>query len=136
MTFVLDASVALAWVFDDEASPDAERVLQRLEREPAIAPAHWPLEVANALRTAERRGRLTAAELPALRSMLTALPIEIVPVELSTAIGVLETARKHDLTAYDATYLDLAYVRDLELATVDRRLRHACEIAGVRLVES
>ncbi len=133
--FVLDASVALAWVFDDEASEVADRILDRLEREPAIAPAHWPLEIGNALRTAERRGRLQASELPRLRVMLTALPIEIVPVELSTAIGgVLDTARAHDLTAYDAAYLDLAYVRDLELATVDRRLRAACEAAGVALV--
>ncbi|MBF8289879.1 MAG: twitching motility protein PilT [Chloroflexi bacterium] len=133
MTFVLDASVALAWVFDDEASPAADHVLRRLEHESAIAPAHWPLEVANALRTAERRGRLQPTELPALRVMLEGLPIEIVPVELSTAIGALEMARTHDLTAYDATYLHLAYVRDLELATIDRCLRQACEASGVRL---
>src|SRR3990172_9414575 len=113
MTFVLDASVVLAAVFDHEASPDADRVLERLERESAIAPAHWPLDVANALRTAERRGRLTAAELPALRSMLTALPIDIVPVELSTALGVLETARPPDPPAYPAAYLDLAHVTPL-----------------------
>lgn len=131
--FVLDASVALAWVFDDEASPAADRVLERLEHEPAIAPAHWPLEVANALRTAERRGRLGVADLPRLRAMLTSLPIEIVPVELSTAIGVLDSARKHELSAYDAAYLDLAYVRDIELATVDRRLRGACKTAGIGL---
>lgn len=67
--------------------------------------------------------------------MLTSLPIEIVPVELSTAIGVLETARVHDLTAYDAAYLDLAFVRDIELATVDVRLRRACEAAGLGLVD-
>ena len=135
MTFVVDASVVLAWVFDDEASPAADRVLERLEREQAIAPAHWPLEVANALRTAERRGRLREDEIPRLRAMLTSLPIEIVPVELSTAIGVLDTARDHDLTAYDAAYLDLAFVRDVELATIDARLRRACEAAGVGLVD-
>jgi predicted nucleic acid-binding protein len=49
---------------------------------------------------------------------------------------VLETARHHDLTAYDAAYLDLAYVRDLELATIDLRLRQAAGIASIRLVES
>ncbi len=136
MTFVVDASVVLAWVFDDESSADADRVLQRLERESAIAPAHWPLEVTNALRTAERRGRLTESELPALRSILTALPIEIVPVELSTALGGLDTARRHSLTAYDATYLDLARVRDLDLATIDPRLRQAAVDAGVRLADS
>jgi predicted nucleic acid-binding protein len=56
--FVVDASVALAWCFDDQASGTADEVLGRLEHEEAIAPAIWPLEVANGLRTAERRGRL------------------------------------------------------------------------------
>jgi hypothetical protein len=46
--FVIDASVALAWCFDDEASRAADAVLERLENEAAVAPAHWPLEVANA----------------------------------------------------------------------------------------
>ncbi len=133
--FVIDASVTLAWCFEDEASGDADAVLDRLEREAALAPAHWPLEVANALRSAERRGRLDVAELPRLRAFLTALPVEIAPVELSTATGgVLEAARAHDLSAYDAAYLHLAAIRGLPLATADARLRSACARAGVALV--
>jgi predicted nucleic acid-binding protein len=63
------------------------------------------------------------------------LPVEIAPVELSTALwSVLEVARAHDLTAYDTTYLDLALVRGLPLATADARLRAACADAGVELV--
>ena len=77
----------MAWCFVDEASGDADDVLGRLERETALAPAHWPLEVANALRTAERRGRLDATDLPRLRALLAALPVEIAPVELTTAVG-------------------------------------------------
>jgi predicted nucleic acid-binding protein len=133
--FVVDASVVLAWCFEDESSADADRVLARLASEDAIAPAHWPLEIANALRTAERRGRLGHSELPRLRALLAALPVEIAPVELATATGsVLDAARSYDLTAYDAAYLDLASVRALPLATTDDRLRAACERAGVELV--
>jgi len=133
--FVIDASVTLAWCFEDEASGDADAVLDRLEREAALAPAHWPLEVANALRTAERRGRLNATDLPRLRALLAALPVEIAPVELPTAIGgVLEAARAYDLTAYAAAYLHLAAVRAVPLATIDDRLRAACARAGVELV--
>jgi predicted nucleic acid-binding protein len=110
-------------------------VLERLEAESAIAPAHWPLEVANALRSAERRQRLTASELPRLRSLLGGLPVDIAPVELSTALwSVLEIARMHDLSAYDAAYLGLAQARGVELATVDDSLRAACRAAGVALV--
>jgi len=133
--FVIDASVALAWCFEDESSVDADRVLARLEQEEALAPAHWPLEIANALRTAERRGRIETAELPRLRVLLAALPVEVAPVELTTATGgILEAARTYDLTAYDASYLELAAIRGLPLATVDERLRAACARAGVEVV--
>lgn len=126
----MHASAVLAWVFDDESSAVADPVLDRIGREPAAAAAHWPLEISNALRTAERRGRLTPEELPTVRSLLAALPIEIVPVELTTAIYL---AAKHDLSAYDATYLGLAHFRGVPLATVDTRLRNACLAAGMAL---
>ncbi len=132
--FVMDASVTLAMCFDDEALDIADRVLVRLEQEGAVAPAHWPLEIANALRNAVRRGRLEAADLPRLRGLLGALPVEIVPVELATATGdVHETAGIFDLSAYDAAYLALAAFRGLPLATADARLRAACLRAGVEL---
>jgi predicted nucleic acid-binding protein len=132
--FVVDASVTLAWCFEDEASSDADAILGRLEGEAALAPAHWPLEVANALRTAVRRGRLHVTDLPRLRALLAALPVEIAPVELTTAIGgVLEAARTYDLSAYDAAYLHLAAVRAIPLATIDGRLRAAGVRAGVEL---
>ena len=55
---VVDASVALAWCLADEQDELTERVLQRVVADGAIAPAHWSLEVANGLWSAERRGRL------------------------------------------------------------------------------
>ena len=61
--FVLDASVALAWCFADEATPATDVLLDRLADEDAVAPALWGLEVANALTMAERRGRLSVAGL-------------------------------------------------------------------------
>ncbi len=133
---VVDASVALAWCFSDEASPTADLALGRLEHEEAIAPAIWPLEVANGLRTAERRGRLDPADVPRIRELLLALAGQVEPVALTDALGdVTETARRLDLTAYDAAYLQLAARRGLQLATIDDRLRRAAAIAGVALVD-
>lgn len=135
MTFVLDASITLAWCFVDKSSEMADRVLGQLGGEEALAPAIWPLEVANGLRTAERRGRLDLADLAQLRELLTALPVEVESVTLDTALGeVAELARQLDLTAYDASYLALAARRGLPLATADDRLRRACEQAGVEVV--
>ena len=133
--FVIDASVALAWCFADETSGVADLVLDRLTGEEALTPAIWALEVANGMRTAERRGRLDAAELPRIRELLGGLPVRIEVVELEQALGeVLEVARSLDLTAYDAAYLALASRRGLPLATIDDRLRQACDRAGIGLV--
>jgi predicted nucleic acid-binding protein len=136
VVFVVDASVTLAWCFADEASDLADRVLDRLERHEALVPAIWPLEVANGLRAAERRGRLGLADAAHVRELLTALPIQVESVPLDASLGeVTELARQLDLTAYNAAYLALAARRGLALATVDDRLRRACESAGVELVD-
>lgn len=134
MTFVVDASLTLAWVLDDETSQAADLVLERLAGEEAIAPAHWPLEVANGLRSAERRGRIDEMDLRRVQSMLADLPIAVLPMSLTGALGLVPVARRSGLSAYDAAYLDLAWARDVELATVDADLRAAAQAAGVRVI--
>lgn len=132
--FVIDASVIVAWCLDDESSAAAEAAVERVMAEGGIAPAHWPIEIASALRGAERRGRLDEASIGRLRPRLAALPIEILPVEFSTALSVIDTARRHDLSVYDACYLDLADIRGVGLATIDARLAQACRVAGIPLI--
>jgi len=71
-----------------------------------------------------------------LRQMLGALPVEIVPVDLSSALwGVLDDARKLGLSACDAACLGLAALRGVPLATVDEQMRAACREAGVELLD-
>jgi predicted nucleic acid-binding protein len=133
---VVDASVTLAWSLADEQDAYAERVLELVATERGAAPAHWPLEVANGLLVAERRGRITMQELSRIGLMLGELPVEIAPIELSTALRtVTDAAREHGLSAYDAGYLDLAWSRNLPLATLDGSLKKACLNAGIQLVD-
>ena len=133
--FVVDASVALAWCFGDEDSDAADAALEALVDGEAVAPAIWPFEVANALRTAEKRGRLDLSDAGRVRSLLLALPVEVEGIDLGAALGeVAEVARTLDLTAYDAAYLALAARRGLPLATVDDRLRRAAVAAGIPLL--
>ena len=47
--------------------------------------------------------------------------------------GVLEIARQHGLSVYDAAYLDLSIRAGAPLATLDKKLRHAAKRVGVRL---
>ena len=136
MSFVVDASVALAWCFEDEATPYTESALDRLQQTEAVVPAIWPLEVANVLLTAERRQRLTEAQTARLAQLLRGLPITIDTEGLTQALGsTLSLGREYGLSAYDTSYLELAMRQGLALATQDAALREAAARAGVPLVE-
>lgn len=135
MPFVLDNSVAVVWGFEDEDSAYADRTLELLDTDAAVAPAIWPLEVANAILTGERRGRLSAADTTRFLELLGGLPVVVEDVALAGTLGtVLDVGRAYALTSYDASYLELAMRRGLPLATLDRRLADAAREAGVPLV--
>ncbi len=134
--FVLDNSIVMAWSFEDENDEYADAVLERLADTRAVVPALWPLEVANALLMGERRKRSTEAETIKWTGILAALPIAIDGETNSHAWSdTLNLARGHDLSAYDAAYLELAIRRGLPLATNDRKLKTAAEAVGVALLE-
>jgi len=125
---VIDASVTLLWIFEDEHSAYAEDVLKALEEHCALAPHLWTLEVTNALLTAVRRKRLKAEELPILTQTLSALPIYTIPIDRDAVFQTLPIlAQEFALTIYDASYLYLAEIYDLPLATADGKLKSAAE---------
>lgn len=133
MPFVLDASVALAWCFEDEATPQADGVLDQLGDDVAVAPTLWELEVTNVLLHAERRGRITESQTARFVTLLSQLPISIDTAGADMA-GLLATGRHHSLTAYDAAYLILAEREGLPLATADAKLRAAAQAVGIPLL--
>ena len=123
---VLDASVALAWCFKNEATAAADTVLERLATETASVPAIWHLEIANVLVMSERRRRITPANSTEFIALLETLVIVVDEDTPSRAFGrVLDLAREERLTAYDAAYVALAEALDAPLLTRDRRLAAA-----------
>jgi predicted nucleic acid-binding protein len=123
MPFIVDASVAAAWVLPDEDDPQAEAALSLLERDDGLVPDLFWHEVRNTLVVAERRQRITAVDmLPALIRLESLLVTTIRYGDHSTIISL---ARKHRLTTYDATYLALALTKELPLTTLDTRLQQA-----------
>ena len=122
---VLDASLALSWLLPDEANPDALAVRTKLLKAESVwVPAHWHLEVANALCMAERRKRLNATGVAQAVSLFTQLPVTVDLETSDRASGeTLSLARQHTLSVYDAAYLELALRRGATLATLDGPLR-------------
>jgi len=132
---VLDASVAMTWCFPDENSPYAERVLDSLQTHAAFVPGLWAIEVANAVLSGERRKRLQEFEAARFFALLNALSITVDPQTGERAsTDTLALARRHGLTIYDATYLELAIREGLALATLDEALRKAAQASGVPLI--
>ena len=133
--FVIDASVALAWCFDDEATEATRTLLDRFEDERAEVPSLWHLELANALAMGERKGRITPARASESIALIDALPIVIDERTPNFALSsVLELSRRQQLSAYDASYLELAMRRGVPLATKDNDLARAANHMGVTLL--
>lgn len=129
---VVDCSVAMAWLFHDEATPKTEALLNRLTTDTALVPAWWFIEITNVLTIAERRGRITAKQSDAFIADLGKLGIERDDEAADRAFThLLALCRTHRLTSYDAIYLDLAIRRSLPLATLDDDLRKAAKKLGV-----
>jgi predicted nucleic acid-binding protein len=135
MSFVLDSSVALAWLLPDEQGSPADELANRLEEGAVCAPALWPLEVGNALITAQRRKRLTERETELLLRTVQTLPVDLDTKSAGDSFAaVTACARKLGLTTYEAAYLELAQRRGLPLATLDQRLADAARKIGVPVI--
>ena len=130
--FVLDCSITVSWLFADQASPQTDMLLDRLNEGPALVPNLWNLEVGNVLAQSERRGRINASQSASCLELLSRLPIEVDAETHRRALHeVLSLARTEGLTTYDAAYLELTMRHGMDLATRDKALMRASRGVGV-----
>jgi predicted nucleic acid-binding protein len=129
--FVLDASYTLTWCFPNRATPNSDATLKRLEAgiDSAVVPWVWQLEIGNALGKAVVRGKVPLPRALELWDELTLLPIR--RIEVGSIPELLQLSVRHNLSIYDACYLQAALEAQLPLATNDDKLRKAAEASGV-----
>jgi predicted nucleic acid-binding protein len=132
MSFVVDASVAAAWMLPDEQSEFADRLVEALRADQGLVPSLFWFEARNLFWMAERRGRLAPGGAIATMQRLRRLPLE--EMGSGSDATALELAFKHGLTPYDASYLALALARGLPLATFDKRLAEGAKREQVELL--
>lgn len=129
---VIDASVALAWGFPDEASAFADRVLMALEGQTIVVPSLWAIEIANAILVAERRKRIRQPEIRRFVELLGDLTVVMDSQTVTESVGnILPLGREYGLSAYDAAYLDVAMRHGAPLATLDGDLQKVGRKAGI-----
>jgi predicted nucleic acid-binding protein len=136
--FVLDASVAFSWCFPGdptEDTPYSRRILLKLATDDAIVPEVWAFEIANIIFVAfNRRKRINQKQIDEYLMRLKALPIRVELNDVWANIALESQARKWNLPAYDAAYLDLALRKKLPLATADDDLRKAAQAEGIAVL--
>jgi predicted nucleic acid-binding protein len=131
--FVLDCSVTMAWCFVDEATRKTDDLLDSLTgARRAYTPSIWPLEVANVVLVSERKARISQKDAARFLVLLWELPVTI-DQEMTPLIiqSILKLGRTHQISSYDAAYLELALRRDLAMATLDKRLKKVAKSLGV-----
>jgi predicted nucleic acid-binding protein len=133
--FVLDASVVMAWFFKDETNALAEHVMTLVESCHVHVPYHWHAEIANSMIIGERKGRAEPAFVKQFSLVIDNFDIlPESPLAERNALSLLPLARQHQLTIYDALYLDLAQRRECPIATLDKALARAAVNAGVTVL--
>jgi len=132
VSLVLDSSVALAYCFDEEITPQILATFDRVIDEGIVVPSLWRYEVANVLALAERRGRVTLGFPKIAFDRFEKISIVVDEESDEQAwITTIRLAALYKLTVYDAAYLELAQRRRLPLATLDAALAQAARVAGV-----
>ena len=126
----------MRWYFGDGKPQElayASRVLEAMKSTETVVPGIWSLEVANVLARAEAKDLGTEARSEAFVGMLQRMDIAIDGATSAQALGsTLQLARRYKLSAYDASYLELALREGLPLATLDDDLTKAAKRAGVK----
>ncbi len=136
MTVVLDASVALSWCFPDEEDEYSDRILDLMMNEEGIVPPVWSLEIANAMVSGHRRGRIDDADMVRAVEVLSGLSITVVGLSVEeSASAVASIAIAQNLSAYDASYLYIAMREGVPLATLDSGLRRAAKALGCAVLD-
>lgn len=131
MALVPDSSVIVSQAVDDEDATYAEGVIEAIGTDEAIVPTLFWFELRNALVMSERRNRLTSDRTSAFLADVALLPFTV--DESPREAVVLDLARRHSLTVYDAAYLELAQRKGVALATLDKALIKAAKAADVTI---
>ena len=132
---VIDASVVVAWLLGEKSGSSADFLFDALPDDEAIAPSHWPFEISNALCVLARAGKLSAGDFQIIMEDIDRFNIQIeLPIHPDEIGPLAQFAVTHNLTAYNAAYVQLAFHRQAILVTVDSAMRQAAQKLGVTLL--
>jgi predicted nucleic acid-binding protein len=130
--FVLDSSMTMAWLFRDESSTYTYSIRRSLNSYKAVVTMVWPYEVANVMYIGWKRQRCNSSDIATWFRILSTFPIEVQPIQVNSLMSELvNMAVRHQLTVYDASYLELAWRTGLPIASLDSRINEEAVKLGI-----
>jgi predicted nucleic acid-binding protein len=131
--YVLDSSVAASWCFPDEQTSYSKAALLAINPSGAVAPRLLAYEIRNTVLIGVRRRRITQGQAADFLRTLARLPIRL--TDPASYDDVFALAERHNLSMYDASYLDLAVREHMVLATLDSQLVRSALAEGIGLFQ-
>lgn len=136
MTIIVDASVTIKWVCEEQES---DRAVALLERDDLAAPALWLVEAANALWRRAEIGELTSGEAEDRVAELVNAPVATLPIQADIVQAIAISTELHH-PVYDCLYLAAAIREDASVVTADLRFSriaasHAAFAGRVRALD-
>jgi predicted nucleic acid-binding protein len=123
------------WIIGASGRSAFPGIYQALSDVPVLVPIHWALEISNALRADLRNGSLSAADFNAILTEFDGIDFHVqAPIDLDEIGPLARFAVTHDLTTYDATYVQLALQQNATLATLDNAMRRAAASLKIPLL--
>lgn len=129
---VVDASLAVGWAAERGSEAVIEGMIARIYQATGKVPAIWRLEVANALLNKVQGKENGHEALLAWLAQIGELPVGADDMTHARAWSrILPIAARHDLSLYDASYVELAVRLDAPLLTLDGKMARAAAQEGV-----
>lgn len=134
--FVFDCSIISSWLLPDEENHISEDIMKKflLQESPIIkAPCIFYIEIMNVLQVAYRRQRIDKNLKESILQSIMQLPVIIDNAGMIPSYfpDISALATKHQLSSYDALYLELAIRQNIPLITLDKALRQAAKAENV-----
>jgi len=124
-----------AWLLGEPSVAGDTGLDIHLRDAPLAVPSHWPVEVSNMLTTHLRGGRISVVDFHAIMDRFDLLTVRVQPaIDLDDIGPLAQFAVTHELTAYDASYVQLALHYGAPLATLDRAMRAAAARLNIPLL--
>lgn len=131
--FILDCSVYISWCLQEGGIEKSSKILEAITKNEISVPSLWIYEVTNTLNVAVKRKRITIAEAHQLIKDIQLLPIELDKPTNDNMLNMFNIANEHNLSAYDASYIELALRTNLPITSFDKDVVKVAKKFGIKI---